>query len=66
VPTLWRSELPAALTQGSVDGQENGVTNILAASLAGDTRRPLLQPARLLTAEQQMMAEEGIVIATQV
>jgi TRAP-type transport system periplasmic protein len=27
------SELPAALSQGIVDGQENGVTNILAASL---------------------------------
>jgi TRAP-type C4-dicarboxylate transport system substrate-binding protein len=26
-------ELPAALAQGTVDGQENGVTNILAASL---------------------------------
>ncbi|MCR0983810.1 DctP family TRAP transporter solute-binding subunit [Roseomonas populi] len=26
-------ELPAALSQGTVDGQENGVTNILAASL---------------------------------
>jgi tripartite ATP-independent transporter DctP family solute receptor len=26
-------ELPAALTQGAVDGQENGVTNIIAASL---------------------------------
>lgn len=27
------AELPAALSQGTVDGQENGVTNILAASL---------------------------------
>ncbi len=27
------AELPAALAQGTVDGQENGVTNILAASL---------------------------------
>lgn len=27
------AELPAALTQGAVDGQENGVTNIIAASL---------------------------------
>lgn len=27
------AELPAALTQGTVDGQENGVTNIMAASL---------------------------------
>ncbi|MEW6264763.1 MAG: DctP family TRAP transporter solute-binding subunit [Thermodesulfobacteriota bacterium] len=31
-PVPW-AELPAALQQGVVDGQENGVTNILAASL---------------------------------
>jgi tripartite ATP-independent transporter DctP family solute receptor len=31
-PVPW-PELPAALQQGVVDGQENGVTNILAASL---------------------------------
>jgi len=31
-PVPW-TELPAALQQGVVDGQENGVTNILAASL---------------------------------
>lgn len=31
-PIPW-TELPAALQQGVVDGQENGVTNILAASL---------------------------------
>lgn len=31
-PVPW-GELPAALQQGVVDGQENGVTNILAASL---------------------------------
>jgi len=31
--TIGWTELPAALEQGVVDGQENGVTNILAASL---------------------------------
>jgi tripartite ATP-independent transporter DctP family solute receptor len=31
-PVSW-GELPAALAQGVVDGQENGVTNIIAASL---------------------------------
>jgi TRAP-type C4-dicarboxylate transport system substrate-binding protein len=45
-------ELPGALQQGVVDGQENGVTNIVNASLYQNqkyvyARRPRVQLARL-------------------
>jgi TRAP-type transport system periplasmic protein len=71
------TELPSALQQGVVDGQENGVTNILAASLYQYQRYVSLdghvysvhlyltgEPFwQSLTAEQQRIVSEGIDIA---
>jgi TRAP-type transport system periplasmic protein len=71
------AELPAALAQGTVDGQENGVTNILAASLYQSQKHVTLDGhvyslhAYLisdafygeLTPEQRRVVEEGVAIA---
>lgn len=71
------AELPAALTQGTVDGQENGVTNILAASLYQSQKHVTLDGhvyslhAYLmsdafyqgLTDEQKKIVDEGVAIA---
>lgn len=71
-------ELPAALQQGVVDGQENGVTNILAASLYQHQKYITLDGhvysyhaylmndaffRNQLTEEQQKVVEKGIEIA---
>lgn len=74
------AELPAALAQGTVDGQENGVTNILAASLYQSQKHVTLDGhvyslhAYLmsdafyqgLTAEQKKVVDEGVEIAKQI
>jgi C4-dicarboxylate-binding protein DctP len=71
------AELPAALSQGTVDGQENGVTNILAASLYQSQKHVTLDGhvyslhAYLmsdafyqgLTPEQRKAVDEGVEIA---
>lgn len=71
------AELPAALSQGIVDGQENGVTNILAASLYQSQKHVTLDGhvyslhAYLmsdafyqgLTAEQRKIVDDGVEIA---
>ncbi len=75
--TVSWPELPTALQQGVVDGQENGVTNILAASLYQYQRYVtlnghvysvhlyLMNPDFYdsLTAEEQQVVDEAIVIA---
>jgi tripartite ATP-independent transporter DctP family solute receptor len=75
--TVPWTELPTALAQGVVDGQENGVTNILAASLYQYQRHVsldahvysvhlyLMNPDFYdrLTADEQRVVDEGIVIA---
>lgn len=71
------AELPAALSQGTVDGQENGVTNILAASLHQSQKHVTLDGhvyslhAYLmsdafyqgLSAEQRKIVDDGVEIA---
>lgn len=71
------AELPAALTQGTVDGQENGVTNILAASLYQSQKHVTLDGHvyslhaylvsdnfyQSLTADQKKAFDEGVAIA---
>jgi TRAP-type transport system periplasmic protein len=71
------AELPAALAQGTVDGQENGVTNILAASLYQSQKHVTLDGHvyslhaylvsdsfyQSLTADQKEAFDEGIAIA---
>lgn len=72
------AELPAALQQGIVDGQENGVTNILAADLYQSQKYITLDGhvysyhaylmnddffTNQLTKEQQKVVEKGIEIA---
>jgi TRAP-type transport system periplasmic protein len=71
------AELPAALSQGTVDGQENGVTNILAASLFQSQKHVTLDGHvyslhaylvsdgfyQSLTADQKKVFDEGVVIA---
>jgi tripartite ATP-independent transporter DctP family solute receptor len=71
------AELPAALAQGTVDGQENGVTNILAASLYQSQKHVTLDGHvyslhaylvsdgfyESLTADQKKVLEEGVAIA---
>ena len=71
------AELPAALSQGTVDGQENGVTNILAASLYQSQKHVTLDGhvyslhAYLmsdafyqgLTPDQRKAVDEGVEIA---
>ena len=75
--TVPWTELPTALQQGVVDGQENGVTNILAASLYQYQRHVslnghvysvhlyLMNPDFYdsLTADEQQVIDEAIVIA---
>ncbi len=75
-PVPW-PELPAALQQGVVDGQENGVTNILAASLYQNQKHisldghvyswhAYLMPDKFfssLTPEEQKVLLKGIQIA---
>jgi tripartite ATP-independent transporter DctP family solute receptor len=70
-------ELPTALAQGTVDGQENGVTNILAASLYESQDQVTLDGHvysihaymisdlfwQQLTEEQQAIVETGVDIA---
>ena len=70
-------ELPSALAQGVVDGQENGVTNILAADLYENQKHISLDGHvyslhaymmnnkfyEELTAEEQQAVQEGIEIA---
>ena len=70
-------ELPAALAQGTVDGQENGVTNILAASLYQSQKHVTLDGHvyslhaylvsdafyQCLTADQKKAVDEGVAIA---
>ncbi|MCT7376654.1 TRAP transporter substrate-binding protein DctP [Chelativorans salis] len=70
-------ELPTALAQGTVDGQENGVTNILAASLYENQKHVTLDGHvfslhaymmsdafwQQLTPEQQKIIEDGTRIA---
>ena len=74
------AELPAALSQGTVDGQENGVTNILAASLYQSQKYATLDGhvyslhAYLmsdafytgLTPEQKKAVDDGVAIAKDV
>lgn len=74
------AELPAALSQGIVDGQENGVTNILAASLYQSQKHVTLDGhvyslhAYLmsdafyqgLSPEQRKTVDEGVEIAKQI
>lgn len=71
------TELPAALQQGVVDGQENGVTNILAASLYQSQKHISLgghvysyhaylmsdEFFSTLTAEEQQVVQDGVDIA---
>jgi TRAP-type C4-dicarboxylate transport system substrate-binding protein len=71
------AELPAALSQGIVDGQENGVTNILAASLYQSQKHVTLDGHvyslhaylmsdafyQSLSAEQRKIVDEGVEIA---
>jgi TRAP-type transport system periplasmic protein len=71
------AELPAALTQGTVDGQENGVTNILAASLYQSQKHVTLDGHvyslhaylvsdnfyQSLTADQKKAFDAGVAIA---
>jgi len=75
-PVPW-PELPAALQQGVVDGQENGVTNILAASLYQNQKyistdghvyswHAYLMSERFyqgLTPEEQKVVRKGVEIA---
>ena len=75
-PVPW-PELPAALQQGVVDGQENGVTNILAASLYQNQKyitldghvyswHAYLMNDRFyngLTPEEQKVVQKGVEIA---
>ena len=75
-PVPW-PELPAALQQGVVDGQENGVTNILAASLYQNQKYITLDGHvyswhaymmndaffNTLTAEEQAVVVKGVEIA---
>jgi tripartite ATP-independent transporter DctP family solute receptor len=75
-PVPW-TELPAALQQGVVDGQENGVTNILAASLYQSQKYITLDGHvyswhaymmndrfyNSLTPEQQKIVQKGVDIA---
>lgn len=79
VTVSW-PELPTALQQGVVDGQENSVTNILAASLYQYQRYVTLDAHvysvhlylmnddfyQSLTPEQQQVVDEGIQIALQI
>jgi TRAP-type transport system periplasmic protein len=74
------TELPSALQQGVVDGQENGVTNILAASLYQYQKYVSLDAHvysvhvyitgenfwQSLSAEEQRIVEEGITIAKEI
>jgi TRAP-type transport system periplasmic protein len=74
------TELPSALQQGVVDGQENGVTNILAASLYQYQRYVSLDAHvysvhlyltgepfwQSLSAEEQRIVSEGVTIAKEI
>ncbi|NLY71205.1 MAG: DctP family TRAP transporter solute-binding subunit [Clostridiales bacterium] len=76
VEVAW-SELPAALQQGVADGQENGITNILAANLY-ETQKYITLDGHVysyhayliseefyqsLTAEQQAIIQQGVDLA---